>query len=126
MDEIDQWDAAARAADGPEPPVDVDEGPDGPPRWHLVDDAGEWLCPEVEMRDAMADDEFWEHVLIPARPPVDDYDPDDDDNRPTADELVLSTPCPVCGEVGPCAVDADGRPMTHLTPDDDEAPREPA
>jgi hypothetical protein len=31
-------------------------------------------------------------------------------------------PCPLCGEVGPCAYDAEGRPLIHAQtePEDDE------
>ncbi len=82
------------------------------------------LCPEADYRASLSDGEFWDYVLNGHRPgdPVDDYDPDEDDNRPTDDELVISTPCPECGQVGACAYDAEGRPLIHaITDTDDEA-----
>lgn len=42
--------------------------------------------------------------------------------QPTDEDVIWATvdPCPVCGEYGSCATDAEGRPLFHATPDDDE------
>lgn len=70
------------------------------------------LCPESEMRDAMDDGAFWEWVFHRGEMPdqEDDYEPD----------VVVLTPCPECGEIGPCAYDAEGRALIHLTDREDE------
>jgi len=81
------------------------------------------LCPEHELRAAMTDGEFWAHVLLP---PDDhrDYDPDDDPNLPDQAEYELdarlATPCPECGQVGACAYDIEGRPLIHVTQEEDD------
>lgn len=66
------------------------------------------LCPEADLRDAMPDDEFWQHVL--GQDELDDTDP-------PADLVQLLQPCPVCGEQGACSYDAEGRPLIHTDAD---------
>lgn len=75
------------------------------------------LCPEAGYRASLSDPEFWDYVLNGHRPgdPVDDYDPDDDDNHPTGDEAAISTPCPECGQVGALRLRHRG-PGTHPHP----------
>ena len=81
------------------------------------------LCPEHDMREAMSDGEFWEHVFNRGHA-QDDYDPDDDPNIPEIAEFELATrlagPCPECGQVGACDYDAEGRPLIHVTDEDDD------
>lgn len=76
------------------------------------------LCPEADLRDAMTDGEFWEHVSRNLTGGSDYYGPDDD--PPDMDVQVSETPCGVCGEHGACGYDAEGRPLIHTT-DDNEA-----
>lgn len=69
------------------------------------------LCPEAAKRDAMTDAEFWDWAFNrndAPEPESDDYD--------EVDALPFGTlsPCPECGEMGPCAYDDDGRPMIHV------------
>jgi hypothetical protein len=63
------------------------------------------LCPKADLRDAMPDDEFWADVY-PQNDPFDDAEP------PAVIPLAVE-PCPVCGEQGACAYDAEGRPLIH-------------
>lgn len=81
------------------------------------------LCPESEYRASLSDEDFWQYVLIgPDALDDRDYDPDDDPNapRPEDPELTL-TSCPVCGTYyTACEYDAEGRPMVHVTPADNE------
>lgn len=80
---------------------------------HLLKPDGSPICPEAEAREAMSDAEFWEHVYHP-NGHVEEFDPD---------EYEVPTnqldPCVVCGERGPCAYDAEARPMMHLVPEED-------
>jgi len=82
------------------------------------------LCPEAEMRAAMSDGEFWEHVLGTGTHV--EYDPDGDPNMPDQAECELNarlaTPCPECGQPGACAYDAEGRPLIHAIEDSQETP----
>ena len=93
-------------------------------RPHLVDAAtGTPLCPEAEYRDSLSDEDFWVYVLTGQRP--DDPDPDCWDEE-VPDEIEMQTlhiadPCPECGEVGACAVDAEGRALIHVTEEDPDA-----
>jgi len=67
------------------------------------------LCPEADLRDAMPDDDFWNHVLGQVEL---------DDAEPPVDLVPLDVePCPVCGEQGACAYDAEGRPLIHTDAD---------
>ncbi len=70
------------------------------------------LCPEADSRDAMDDGEFWEHVFrtegMPGSPE------DDPDLEPPED---YGRPCFMCGAVGACSYDEQGRPLIHV--DDD-------
>jgi hypothetical protein len=73
------------------------------------------LCPNADRRDAMTDDEFW----------ADDVYPQDcAGDEPAVDVVPLIVePCPVCGEQGACAYDAEGRPLIHTDtelPEDEE------
>ena len=63
------------------------------------------LCPEADMRDAMTDEEFWEHVFPQPEPFEDGPDLDDTTNQ--------DKPCPLCGEHGACGYDAEGRALIH-------------
>jgi hypothetical protein len=76
------------------------------------------LCPERAKRDAMTDPEFWDYVLLGIEPGTiaPEYEPDADELQAISD----LTPCPECGEMGPCAYDLDGRPLVHLSVDDSE------
>lgn len=64
-------------------------------------------CPEAARRATMSDAEFWEDVLgvrteddEPIDPPV----------------LPLTTgSCEECGATDACAYDAEGRPLIHVT-----------
>lgn len=87
---------------------------------HLVDANGAYLCPEAELRDAMDDGEFWDHVLQPGESR--DYEPDVPDEWECLEhglEDRLADPCPECGQVGACAYDAEGRALIHVTDDVD-------
>lgn len=66
------------------------------------------LCPEADLRDGMTDEEFWAHVY-----PQSDDGPDTE--GPEDFDLLrhFGRPCEVCGELGPCGYDAEGRPMIH-------------
>lgn len=94
-------------------------------RMHLVDVDGRLLCPEAELRDAMDDGEFWDHVFNDRHwlHPDDSYDEDFNIPPEVAAEyeleLRLANPCPECGQVGACAYDAEGRAMIHVTEDSD-------
>ncbi len=77
------------------------------------------LCPEADARDAMTDDEFWEHVGQNLSPSA--FDPPMwDDDGPDLDVTLATVPCNVCGATGACGHDAEGRPMIHTEPEDDE------
>lgn len=79
------------------------------------------LCPEAAKRAAMTDGEFWAYVFG-----IDDHqDYDPDDNWDISDlaeyelDTRLATPCPECGQHGACAYDIDGRPLIHVTTEDE-------
>lgn len=75
------------------------------------------LCPEADLRDAMTDAEFWEHVadnLSGGR----HFDPFDED-APDLDVAISAKPCAECGEVGACAYDAEGRALIHADGDEE-------
>lgn len=76
------------------------------------------LCPEADMRDAMSDDEFWEHVANNLSPP--EFDPPLWDDGPDLDVSVATEPCPTCGSGGACAYDAEGRPLIHARTEEDD------
>jgi hypothetical protein len=77
------------------------------------------LCPEADLRDAMSDGEFWDHVAESILGPG--SEPDTDDMEPVGyDELDILAPCEVCGESGACGYDSEGRPLIHATPKEDE------
>lgn len=76
-------------------------------------------CPpaEREKREAMSDDDFWNCVLLGIEPGErPDYEPD---YEPEDFEQILD-PCPDCGSCGPCGYDEMGRPMIHVTGEEDE------
>lgn len=70
-------------------------------------------CLSRQRRQAMADDEFWADVYPHGDPMT------------YADELNecfgvdSPAPCPECGSIVACGYDSLGRPMIHLTEDDD-------
>lgn len=69
-------------------------------------------CPEREMRAAMSDGQFWEHVLQPDAALYPE--------EPDVDPQVRAQPCPECGEHGACAWDSEGRPLIHATTAEDD------
>lgn len=74
------------------------------------------LCPEADMRDAMTDGEFWEHVAanLSGGPRW-----DMDDEGPDLDVAVSTKPCAECGASGACAYDSEGRALIHADGDED-------
>jgi hypothetical protein len=104
------------------------------------------LCTEAEVRDAMSDGEFWEHVfradtfvrnslistltdsaefgLVAANPGavedlIESAEFGDDDPADVPSVLDLSgcqVPCPVCGARAECGTDGEGRPLIHAVP----------
>lgn len=72
------------------------------------------LCPEADARDAMTDDEFWEHVAANLTGPSWDMD----DSGPDLDVAIAATPCAECGASGACAYDSEGRALIHAGGDD--------
>lgn len=83
--------------------------------FHITGASGAPICPEAEQRDAMSDSEFWEHALRATRLPTLDEDWPDED---PAD--WRSDPCTVCRSMGACGYDAEGRPLIHPEPDEDD------
>lgn len=78
-------------------------------------------CPEAEMRAAMTDAEFWEHVL-PSLGEEDFDDPFEDlDERDFMPDRA-GQPCEECGAVGACEWDLEGRALIHVIErgDDDD------
>ena len=71
------------------------------------------LRPEADKRDAMTDDEFWAHVF--PQPEEDAYFADDEVS------LTDSGECPICGEFGACAFDAEGQAMVHVVAYEEES-----
>lgn len=82
-------------------------------------DAAQALCPESEMRAAMTDGEFWEHVLQPHGGPMEPDDPEPSEQWEIEERFADADPCPECGQQGPCAYDVDGRALIHVTEVDD-------
>lgn len=76
------------------------------------------ICPEAEYRASLSDGEFWERVFHG------DDGPDDILDDPYIFEapldVVLLTPCELCGMLGPCSYDSEGEPYFHATPPDHE------
>jgi hypothetical protein len=69
------------------------------------------------VRDGMDEVEFWHHVGR-SMGAVIDIDIADDVDQSGLDELALAPqPCPVCGSMGACGYDAEGRALIH--PDND-------
>lgn len=64
------------------------------------------LCPEADYRDTLTDEDFWAHVYPQGDGP--DADGTEDGYAPP-----YGRPCEVCGELGACGYDAEGRPMIH-------------
>lgn len=75
-------------------------------------------CPEGEFRSKLSDEEFWDYVLKSAREITFKFD---DDNSFIDDiALLLNQPCVICGELGACGYDAEGRPMIHSLAEEDD------
>lgn len=74
------------------------------------------LCPEADMRDAMTDDEFWEHVDSSLmRVHEEQMAWYESWSVPELPEVQVDTPCDVCGNwTGPCGYDPDGLPYLHI------------
>lgn len=66
-----------------------------------------YLCPEADYRDTLTDEEFWAHV----------YHQDDGPDMEGPEDFDLlrhfGRECEVCGEIGACGYDNEGRPMIH-------------
>lgn len=75
------------------------------------------LCPERAKRDAMTDPEFWDYVLLGIEPGTqfEELEFDADERQAVAD----LTECSECGELGPCAYDDHGRPLVHVSAEED-------
>lgn len=75
------------------------------------------LCPEAEMRAAMTDAEFWEHVFHGDDGPDDPADIDESYRSAFGHWPDLPvTPCEVCGSAEEaCGYDTEGRPMIHTS-----------
>lgn len=59
----------------------------------------------------MTDDDFWADVFpMPELP----------EDGPELDVSVSVDPCPECGSTSACAYDAEGRPLIHAIPAEDE------
>lgn len=72
-------------------------------------------CDVRARRAAMTDEEFWDDVF-----PMDDPPRFVDDGLPCDPIFVITVPaCTECGETGPCATDAEGRPLYHLQKEDE-------
>ena len=94
-------------------PVEVD--PAAPPDAVYVQSR----CPRAAERAAMTDEEFWDDVAANLGYPQ--GPPDDPDLVADLDLGLRGPECPVCGELGACAYDAEGRPLIHATdPEEDE------
>ena len=66
------------------------------------------LCSEADLRDAMDDGEFWDHVFS-GHEPEPDYEWDQDV------ETAIGGICDTCGSSGACGYDAEGRPWIHCS-----------
>lgn len=68
-------------------------------------------CGEADLRDAMTDEDFWQHVYG-----RDGWAPDDGWDDGPGDPLEsVTNPCPECGQHGACDYDAEGRALVHVT-----------
>jgi hypothetical protein len=74
----------------------------------------ERLCAEADYRASLSEDDFWAYVLSDT---AEEPQPFDEDLDATTNQ---NEPCPECGEYGQCGYDMEGRPMIHVTTDDDE------
>lgn len=72
------------------------------------------LCPEQDERESEDELDFWQRIADNLNPPPPFEDPDD---AGELDVQVSREACRVCGELGACAYDSEGRPMIHT--DDD-------
>lgn len=73
------------------------------------------LCAEADMRDAMTDGEFWEHVDDSLARTSEEYHAWLESwSDPEAPEAAIATPCTTCGGTGPCGYDPDGLPYIHI------------
>jgi hypothetical protein len=78
------------------------------------------LCPEADFRASLSDADFWNYVLLGVRPGEEpDWDGQGSYDEPEPLDIVLN-PCGVCGEWGPCDYDAEGRPLIHWQPPDED------
>lgn len=81
---------------------------------------GRQLCPEADFRASLSDADFWTYVLLGYRPGEEpDWDGQGSYDEPGPLDIVLN-PCEVCGEWGPCGYDAEGRPLIHWQPPEEE------
>ena len=77
----------------------------------LVNKDGIVPCSVREERAAMTDSEWEASVFGTAEPVEIDFIVEDE---------TTASPCTECGEVGPCATDAEGRGLFHKQRDDED------
>jgi hypothetical protein len=64
-------------------------------------------CPESEFRANLSDQEFWVYVLNRHQ------EGDNEFFEGLVEEVLDSIPCKVCGSIGACSYDSEGRAMIH-------------
>lgn len=74
------------------------------------------LCPEAEYRSNLPDSEFWARVAANLGALQEEIV----DELADCIQSFYSSPCHVCGELGACAYDSEGRPMIHTVEDLDK------
>lgn len=75
-------------------------------------------CAAAVHRAGMTDEEFWQDVADDLQPWIGAC-PDADDSGLDDSVAATRSPCPECGAPGACAWDADGRPLIHVSGDDE-------
>jgi hypothetical protein len=69
------------------------------------------VCPDRERRNSLSDDEFWKEVF---GIPLDIEGPlTESEAEAIENDWYMVKPCVQCGATGPCAYDAEGRPLIH-------------
>jgi hypothetical protein len=85
------------------------------PWWHA--ECYDLVCSTVARRVGMTDEEFWEDVARMLGANVDP--PEGPDFGDPEFESLTREPCLLCGAVGECGTDSEGRPMIHVLEDVD-------